>query len=74
MQPSAPIRRAMMIAYAANAGNQELIETHHKELMESAPDFIDSLFQGENQPFQQPEHMAMLLDGLRKAGFHQMTG
>jgi hypothetical protein len=43
-------------------------------LMESAPDFIDSLFQGGNQPFQQPEHMAMLLDGLRKAGFPQMTG
>jgi TolB-like protein len=69
LQPSAPIRRSLMIAYAANAGNQELLDTHHKELMESAPDFIDSLFRGENQPFQKPEHMAMLLDGLRKAGF-----
>ena len=59
----------MMIAYAANTGNQELLETHRKELNEFAPDFIDSLFRGANQPFQQPEHMAVLLDGLRKAGF-----
>ena len=73
LNPSSPIRRAMMIAYAANAGNQELLETHHKELTESAPDFIDSLFRGENQPFQQPEHMAILLDGLRKAGVCKMT-
>ena len=69
LAPTAPIRRAMMIAYAAEAGNQALIETHSEELMGSSPDFIDSLFRGENQLFQKPEHTAMLLDGLRKAGF-----
>ena len=69
LAPYAPTRRAMMIAYAAEAGNQSLLETHRAELMRSAPDFIDSLFRGENQLFQKPEHMAMLLDGLRKAGF-----
>jgi adenylate cyclase len=69
LQPTAPIRRAMMIAYAADAGNQALLETHREALMRSSPDFIDSLFRGENQLFQKPEHMAMLLDGLRKAGF-----
>ncbi len=69
LAPYAPIRRAMMIAYAAEAGNQSLLETHRAELMRSAPDFINSLFRGENQLFQQSEHMAMLLDGLRKAGF-----
>ncbi len=69
LAPHAPIRRAMMIAYAAEIGNQPLLETHRAELMRSAPDFIDSLFRGENQLFQKPEHMAMLLDGLRKAGF-----
>ena len=63
------IRRAMMIAYAAEAGNQSLLETHRKALMRSAPDFIESLFRGENQLFQKPEHTATLLDGLRKAGF-----
>ena len=68
VQPAAPIRRAMMIAYAANAGNQALLEPHRNELMGFAPDFIDSLFRGENQPFQKPEHNKILLDGLRKAG------
>ena len=69
MLPAAPIRRAMMIAYAAEAGNQILLETHREDLMRSSPDFIDSLFRGENQLFQKPEHTAILLDGLRKAGF-----
>jgi adenylate cyclase len=66
--PNAPIRRALMIAYAAEAGDQALLKTHLDELMRFAPDFIGSLFRGENQLFQRPEHMDMLLDGLRKAG------
>ncbi len=66
--PNAPIRRAMMIAYAAEAGDRKLLKTHLDELTRAAPDFIDSLFRGENKLFQQPEHMEMLLDGLRKAG------
>ena len=67
-QPNAPIRRAMMIAYAAEAGDQQMLKTHLDELTRFAPEFIDSLFRGDNQLFQQPEHMEMLLDGLRKAG------
>jgi len=70
-QPSAPIRRAMMIAYAAEVGNLSLLETHRAELMRTAPDFIGSVFRGENQLFEKPEHTAMLLDGLRKAGFSE---
>ncbi len=69
LNPTAPIRRALMIAYAAEANNHSLLETHRLELMRFAPDFVDSLFRGENQLFQQPEHTAMLLDGLRKAGW-----
>ena len=45
-----------------------MLKTHLDELTRFAPDFIDSLFRGENQLFQQPKHMEMLLDGLRKAG------
>jgi len=29
---------------------------------------LPSLFRGDYRPFQRPEHMTMLLDGLRKAG------
>ncbi len=57
-----------MIAYAAESGNQSLVDTHRDELMRNTPDFIHSLFHGENQLLQQPEHMEMLLNGLRKAG------
>lgn len=67
--PNAPTRRAMMIAYAAEAGNQALLKTHRSALMQSSPDFIASLFRGENRLFAKDEHMELLLDGLRKAGF-----
>ena len=66
--PNAPIRRAMMIAYAAESGDPQLLKSHLDALMEFAPNFIDSLFRGDNRLFQKPEHMNMLLDGLRKAG------
>ncbi|MGI9523155.1 MAG: adenylate/guanylate cyclase domain-containing protein, partial [Hyphomicrobiaceae bacterium] len=69
--PRAPIRRAMMIAYAAEAGNQALLDTHRDALMRSAPDFITSVLRGKNRLFERPEHTEMLLDGLRKAGFSE---
>ena len=67
-QPVAPIRRAMMIAYAAEVGDEALARTHLDELNRFAPDFIASLFRGENRLFAKQEHMDLLLGGLRKAG------
>ena len=67
-EPIAPIRRALMIAYAAEVGDEALLRTHLDELNRFAPDFIASLFRGENRLFAKPEHMDLLLDGLRKAG------
>jgi class 3 adenylate cyclase len=67
-QPSAPIRRVLMIAYAAEVGDTPLLRTHLEKLQSVAPDFIPSLFRGDYRPFHRPEHMAMLLDSLRKAG------
>ena len=67
-QPVAPIRRAMMIAYAAEIGDEGLLRNHLDELNRFAPDFIASLFRGENRLFAKDEYMNMLLDGLRKAG------
>jgi len=69
LAPHVPFRRAMMVAYAAETGNQTLLEIHRAALMRSTPDFIDSVFRGENQTFQKPEHREALLEGLRKAGF-----
>ena len=67
-QPIAPICRAMMIAYAAEIGDQGLLDTHLEALNSFSPDFIASLFRGENRLFAKQEHMDLLLDGLTKAG------
>jgi len=69
--PVAPIRRAMMIAYAAEIGDQDLVDTHLEALKDFAPDFIERLFRGEIGIFAREEHMDLLLDGLRKAGVHK---
>jgi TolB-like protein len=66
--PAAPIRRALMIAYAAEAGDAPLLRAHLEKLNSVAPDFIPSLFRGDYLPFKKPEHMQMLLYSLRKAG------
>jgi len=66
--PKAPIRRVMMVAYAAEIGDQDLLDTHLAPLTSFTPDFIASLFRGENRLFANDKHMELLLDGLRKAG------
>jgi adenylate cyclase len=67
--PTAPIRRALMIAHAAETGDQRLMEIHREVLMGIAPNFISSIFEGSNMPFERTEHAELLLSGLRKAGF-----
>ena len=67
--PNSPIRRALMIAYAGQKGDESLMQLHREALMQAAPDFIGSVFRGENRLYVKPEHMEILLDGLRKAGF-----
>jgi adenylate cyclase len=66
--PTAPIRRVLMIVYAAEVGDTQLLHMHLERLQSFAPDFIPSLFRGDYRPFYAPEHMTMLLDILRKAG------
>jgi adenylate cyclase len=66
--PTAPIRRVLMIAYAAEVGDTGLLPAHLGALQRVAPDFIPSLFRGDYRVFRKPEHEAMLLDSLRKAG------
>ena len=66
--PTAPIRRVLMIAYAAEAGDTQLLHTHLQKLQSFAPEFIPSLFRGDFRPFYRPEHVTLLLDSLRKAG------
>lgn len=72
--PTAPIRRVLMIVYAAEAGDAALMKTHVDRLSGIAPDFIPSLFRGDYHPFHRREHMEILLDKLRKAGLERAGG
>ena len=68
METRAPIRRALMIACCAYAGEFEEA-TRNAEFLESvAPDFIPSILRGDLTLYKLPEHNALLVDGLRKAG------
>ena len=68
MQSRAPIRRAIMIACCALAGEMDHAARERTVLDGFAPDFLASLFRGENKVFHRQEDMAHLLDGLRAAG------
>jgi adenylate cyclase len=67
-QATHPIRRVLMIAFAAEVGDVPLLRKHLGRLQAVSPDFIPSLFRGDYRPLHRPEQMQMLLDSLRKAG------
>ena len=64
----APIRRALMIACTARAGDMARARAEIAVLDSFAPGFIASLFRGENPVFTRREDMEHLLGGLRLAG------
>jgi tetratricopeptide (TPR) repeat protein len=66
-EPAAPIRRAIMIACCARAGDLQKAAQERVVLDGFAPDFIASLFRGENRVFTRPDDIEHLLDGLRLA-------
>ncbi|MDH3673178.1 MAG: adenylate/guanylate cyclase domain-containing protein [Gammaproteobacteria bacterium] len=68
MGPKAPIRRALMIACCAYTGDSQGAVRHAQELNAFAPDFIPSVLSGAMTLYKMPEHNALLVDGLRKAG------
>ena len=69
MMPYLSPIRAMMVAYAAEVGNQSISDAQCSELMQTSPNYIGNLLRGEDSLFLNPEHNSKLLDGLRKAGF-----
>jgi adenylate cyclase len=64
----APIRRALMIACSARAGDMGRAHSELAVLNSFAPGFIASLFRGQNPVFVRKEDMENLLGGLRLAG------
>ena len=72
-QPSHPFRRVLMIAYAAQSGDEALLHSNIEKLQSFAPDLIPSLFSGDSVPLRRPEDMQALLGILRKAGLRGKT-
>jgi adenylate cyclase len=70
-QPAAPIRRTIVIACSARAGDLQKAAQERAVLYGFAPDFIASVFGGENRVFTRPEDMEHLLEGLRLAAGEQ---
>jgi hypothetical protein len=68
-QPAAPIRRAIMIACCAWAGDMQRAAQERAVL-----DGFASLFRGENRVFTRPEDMDHLLRGLRLAAGGRRDG
>jgi adenylate cyclase len=71
LQHRAPIRRALMIACSARAGDMARARAEIAVLDGFAPNFITSLFSGENPIFIRKEDMEHLLGGLRLAGLSE---
>ena len=67
-EPSAPLRRAVMVASCAQNGDVAQAKRELATLNGFAPGFIASLFRGEVGVFRRPEDVARVLDGLRLAG------
>jgi adenylate cyclase len=70
-QHRAPIRRALMIACSALAGDMTRARSEIAVLDGFAPGFIASVFRGQNPVFTRKEDMENLLGGLRLAGLSE---
>jgi TolB-like protein len=68
MHPRAPIRRTLMIACCGYRGELKEAKEHIDYLESFSPDFIPSVLQGDLSLYKMPEHNALLVEGLRKAG------
>ena len=66
-QPNSPNRRSLMIAHAAEIGDETLLQMHLQHLNTIAPRFIPRLLSGEVNLFKNPQQREKFLSALRKA-------
>ncbi len=66
-QPNAPIRRALMVAYAGERGDAALARQHRGHLEQIAPNFIASLIDGRLRVFDSDASQAKLASALETA-------
>ncbi len=68
MHGNMPVRQALMIACNAYLGDLQAAEHYAESLAASVPGFIPGVLSGDIEVCKMPEHNALLVDGLRKAG------
>ena len=68
MHGNMPVRQALMIACNAYLGDLQAAEHYAESLATSVPGFIPGVLSGDIEVCKMPEHNALLVDGLRKAG------
>ncbi|MDX1402501.1 MAG: hypothetical protein R3245_11315, partial [Kiloniellales bacterium] len=67
-EPTAPMRRLLMIAHAAETGDQLLLDEHLTQLNSFSPKFLARFLSGENVVFRVPAHRKKVVRALQKAG------
>ena len=66
-EPTGPVRRLLMVAYAAEVGDKALLDAHLNPLNEFAPRFLPRFLSGELKLFRVPRHSEKVLKALQKA-------
>ena len=64
----APMRQALMIASCGHLGDLAAARPHIDALKAFSPDFLPDVLSGMFELYKMPEHNALLLVGLHKAG------
>lgn len=67
-EPTAPMRRILMIAHAADVGDRALFAEHLEHLNSLAPEYVSRFLSGEAVVFRVPEHRDKIVQALQKAG------
>jgi len=63
-----PFRQVVMVAGYGYLGDLEAAKLHVEALRAFAPDFLSDVLSGKIEICKLPEHNALLVEGLRKAG------
>ncbi len=63
-----PVLQGLMVAANAYLGDLEAAKSHAEALTAFSPDFLPAVLSGKFEVCKLPEHNALLVEGLRKAG------
>ena len=68
MHARMPFRQAVLVASYGHLGNDGAAESHIKTINTFTPNFLSAVLDGDIEVYKLPEHNAVVIEGLRKAG------